>query len=55
MNLVIAAIPHKAKLVLAYFAVYVIWGSTYFATSLVVKEVPRSTRRESVSRSPDGS
>ena len=35
-----AVLPHKAKLVLAYLAVYIIWGSTYFATSIVVREIP---------------
>jgi drug/metabolite transporter (DMT)-like permease len=32
--------PHTAKLVIAYFAVYVIWGSTYLAISIVVRETP---------------
>ena len=34
------ALSHRAKLVLAYLAVYVIWGSTYFATSVIVREIP---------------
>ncbi len=34
------ALPHTAKLMIAYFAVYVIWGSTYYAISVAVKELP---------------
>jgi drug/metabolite transporter (DMT)-like permease len=34
------ALPHAVKLVLAYFAVYVIWGSTFLVIGKVVKEIP---------------
>lgn len=33
-------VPHRIKLFLAYLAVYVVWGSTYFAISVVVKDIP---------------
>lgn len=33
-------LSHRTKLVLAYLAVYIIWGSTYFATSVIVREIP---------------
>jgi drug/metabolite transporter (DMT)-like permease len=40
MRRLLFAPPYTAKLILAYFAVYFIWGSTYFAISVVVREVP---------------
>ena len=31
---------HRARLVLAFFAIYVIWGSTYLAIRVAVETVP---------------
>lgn len=33
-------LSHKGKLVLAYLAIYVIWGSSYYAIGVAVRDIP---------------